>query len=316
MNPKCIATDRRPQPGLDSYSRTTAKSPLGGTPLRDDIQPAFVPLGVLIRFKNSAGTLPAVLEALKSQTLQPDYILGVDTGSTDASPGLLEAAGAQIVRWWESYHHARVLNFGLAHCPAERVLVLSSHTVLQSPDALEQLNAALDDPRVACASSPWDSDSYYSDAIAWDELQHKGLKIGSIYSNSFGLLRRSLWEEVPFDESLVTMEDYDWALTQIRRGHLCRRVRFNFLYQRQANSRDYLFTAFAFRLAARYGLHVRWLGRKASVKQLARLHIAQLAHPLSEPDYAQKELLRARLIASIFWRFHHPTSDTPIQSRS
>jgi glycosyltransferase involved in cell wall biosynthesis len=275
----------------------------------DPILPATVPLGVVIRFKNSAHTLPEVLRALRNQTRRPDFILGVDTGSTDPSPGLLESAGAHLVHWWEPYHHARVLNFALAHCPADRVLVLSSHTVLKSDDALARLFAALDDPQVACASSPWDDDSFYSEAITWAELRQKGLKIGSIYSNSFGLLRRSLWEQVPFDESLVTMEDYAWALEQVRRGYTCRRVRFDFSYQRQANARDFIFTECAFRLAARHHLPVRWQGRAASAKEWLRFTAAQWAHKLSPGDRARKELIGARLLASILWPFHHPATD-------
>lgn len=301
----------------DLHTRT--RRPAGGdrapSCARVAILPATVPLGVLIRFKNSASTLPAVLAALRAQTKQPDYILGIDSGSTDASPGLLVEAGAQVVRWWESYHHSRVLNFGLAQCPAERVLVLSSHTVLESPDALAKLNAALDDPRVACASSPWDDDPFYSDAITWNELRRKGLKLGSIYSNSFGLLRRKLWEQMPFDESLPTMEDYAWAIEQVRRGHVCRRVSFAFGYQRQANQRDFIFTACAFRLAARHGLPVRWLGRKASAKELLRHSMAWFSGKLSPPDRALWELHRARLLASLFWRFHRTSTDNPAGNR-
>lgn len=278
---------------------------------RPSIQPASVPLGVLIRFKDSASTLPAVLAALRAQTKQPDIILGIDSGSTDASPGLLVDAGAHILHWWEPYHHSRVLNFGLAQCPAERVLILSSHTVLESRDALEKLNAALDDPSVACASSPWDDDPFYSNAIAWPELRRKGLKLGSIYSNSFGLLRRRLWEEVPFDESLPTMEDYAWAIEQVRRGHVCRRVSFAFGYQRQANARDFIFTACAFRLAAKYGLKVQWLGRKSSTRELLRYTLARLSQRLSPPDRALWDLHSARLLASLLWRFHRPRTDRP-----
>jgi hypothetical protein len=279
-------------------------------PPASGILPAVVPLGVLIRFKDSAATLPGVLAALQAQTRQPDLILGIDSGSRDASPALLTAAGAQIERWTDAYHHSRVLNFGLARCPAHRVLVLSSHTVLQSPDALARLDAALDDPRVACASSPWDDDPFYSDAITWEELRGKGLKLGSIYSNSFGLLRRSLWEKLPFDESLPTMEDYAWAIEQVRAGHICRRVRFDFSYQRQANTRDFIFTACAFRLAARHGLRVRWLGRKASIRELLRLSFARSSRQ-SPAVRAEKTCHRDRLLASLFWRFSHAQTDAP-----
>jgi glycosyltransferase involved in cell wall biosynthesis len=268
----------------------------------------IVPLGVLIRFKNSAATLPAVLAALRKQTLQPDVIVAVDSGSSDESAALLKEAGAQIVTWSAPYHAAKVLNFGLARCPAERVLVLSSHTVLQSPDALARLNAALDDPRAACASGKWDDDSYYSDAVDWDELSRKGLKIGSVYSNSFGLLRRSFWEELPFDESLTCdqsgsgIEDYAWAVDEIRRGHICHRIRFHFSYQRQAESRNFLFTACAFRLAARHGLPLRWLGRKQTAWEWWRLSRIP-ARELSPTQTQEKKMHRARLLASLAWRF-------------
>lgn len=256
-----------------------------------------MPLGVLIRFKNSADTLPGVLAALSAQTRQPGLILGVDTGSNDNSPVLIREAGGELISWPHPYHHSKVLNFGLAHCPAERVLVLSSHTVLESDDALERLNACLDDPQTACASGKWDDDPYYSDAITWEELRVKGLKIGSIYSNSFGLLRRRLWEDVPFDETLPTMEDYAWAVEQVSRGHLCRRVTFPFSYQRAPSSRDYEFTACAFHLAARHRLSVRWLGRKESLLAYLREKRRGAA------SHALAVMHRERLLASLLWRW-------------
>lgn len=266
-------------------------------PHREDILPATVPLGVLIRFKNSAATLPAVLAALKSQTIQPDLFIGIDSGSTDGSPEILTSAGAQVIPWTGPYHHAKVLNFGLARCPAECVLVLSSHTVLESPDALAQLVAALADPRTACASGKWDADPFYSDAIEWNELQAKGLKFCSIYSNSMGILRRSLWEAVPFDENLVTMEDYAWTLDQVRRGHVCRRLPFGFSYQRSTSRRDYAFAAVTFHLARRHGLRVIWLGVKGTLRAL----LAGLFRTCS-PDavHMHRSRLRAALCGGNF----------------
>jgi len=237
---------------------------------REDILPVAVPLAVLIRFKNSAATLPAVLAALRAQTIQPGLILAIDSGSTDGSAGILAAAGARIIRWTAPYHHAKVLNFGLAHCPAELVVVLSSHTVLESPDAIEQLVAAMSDPRTACASAKWDADPFYSDAVGWTELQTKGLKFCSVYSNSMGILRRALWHAVPFDERLVTMEDYAWALEQLRRGNVCRRLAFRFSYQRSNTRRDYAFAAITFHLARRHRLGVAWMGAKATLSALCK----------------------------------------------
>lgn len=261
-------------------------------------------LGVVIRFKNSAATLPAVLEALRRQTLQPDLILGIDNQSTDGSADLLRAAGAKVIDWTERYSHPRVLNFALRHCPTDLVLVLSSHTVLRSSDAIARLVAALSDPRTACASGKWDDDPFYSDAIDWAELQGRGLKFGSIYTNSMGILRRSLWEQHSFDESLPTMEDSAWALEQVRNGHICRRVTFDFSYGRSGQERFFVFALLTFKLAARHNLRVAWLGPRQTATCLATSLANRLRTWLrSAEDDHEFRLHRERLWAWLTWRW-------------
>ena len=225
-------------------------------------------IGVLIRFANSESTLPAVLTALKKQTVQPHRILGVASDSADRSRELLRNAGAEIIDWTERYEHSRVLNFGLRHLTTDLVLVLSSHTVLESPDAIAQMAACFTDARVACASLKWDDDPFYSDAVTWPELQNKGLRFGSIYSNSMGMIRRSLWQQQPFDESLVTAEDYAWTLEQLKRGHICRRLSLPFSYQRSGNNRDRDFADVVFAFGKAHGLPIAWLGVMGAIKEL------------------------------------------------
>ncbi len=259
-------------------------------------------LGVVIRFSNSAVTLPTVLDALHCQTVQPNLIVGVNNQSTDASPELLRAAGAKIFDWTQPYSHPRVLNFALHHCPTDLVLVLSSHTVLESRDAIEKLVAAMDDPRTACASGKWDDDTYYSDVIDWQELQTKGLKFCSIYSNSMGILRRSLWARIPFDESLPTMEDSAWALEQVKRGYLCRRLGFAFSYQRSGQARDFIFAVVTFQLAARHRLSVTWLGVRTTLLLLLRAAARRLIGRMTT-EVGEGLRLRRCLFAWCSWRF-------------
>jgi len=256
-------------------------------------------VGCLIRFKNSSATLPAVLAGLARQTLQPDFILGVDNGSTDDSAGLLRAAGVRVVDWAERYSHPRVLNFGLGHCAgADLVLVLSSHTELQAADTVERMVGEFaSDPALACVSAKWGADDY-TDRICWQELQEKGLRLCSIYSNSMGMLRRSCWEEVHFDETLPTAEDYDWSLSQLQRGRVCGRMEFPFAYQRQGYSRTYEFTHTAFRIAQKHGLRIRWLGAKGTLSALLRGGAGQ------RQEHWQK--LKAWAVASFVFRFPLP----------
>ncbi|MEQ1840646.1 MAG: glycosyl transferase family 2, partial [Verrucomicrobiales bacterium] len=105
--------------------------------------------------------------------------------------------------------------------------------------------------------------------VTWDELLAKGLRFGSIYSNSMGMIRRSLWEERPFDETQLSSEDYAWAIQQIRRGGICRRLDIPFSYQRNGSRRDREFAEVTFRLARRHRLPVAWLGLAGSMRFLA-----------------------------------------------
>ncbi len=221
-------------------------------------------LGILIRFANSAATLPDVLSAVRSQSLQPDVILGIDSGSSDHSKQLIRSAGGQVIEWTNRYEHSKVLNFGLKHLQTDLVLVLSSHTVLKDPETLSRMVEAMHDPRAACVSLKWDADPFYSDNIDCHELRSKGLKFGSIYSNSMGMIRRSLWEEQPFDESLETAEDYAWAIHQLHLGNVCRRLALPFRYRRSGDNRDYEFALIVFRLARKNGLKVTWLGLRTT----------------------------------------------------
>ncbi len=245
-------------------------------------------VGVLIRFANSEETLPDVLAALQQQTLRPDVILGVDSGSRDHSRALIEAAGGQVIHWPHRYAHAPVLNFGLHHLPTDFVLVLSSHTVLEDPETLARMVAEMQCPHTACVSLQWDDDPFYTDAITWCELRDKGLKFGSIYSNSMGMIRRSLWVDHAFDESLETAEDYAWAIQQLDLGHHCRRLALPFRYRRSGYNRDFEFAQIVFRLAQKHGLNVTWLGLRSSL-------IAWLKAVLLRDSGAA--LHRARLVA-------------------
>lgn len=262
-------------------------------PHRHHTAPPRPTVAVLIRFADSAQTLPGVLAALQAQTLQPHAILGVDSGSRDGSAQLIRDAGGRVIVWPQRYEHAKVLNFGLRHLEEDLVLLLSSHTVLEDPETLARMVAAMEDARTACVSLKWYEDPYYSDAIDWHELKAKGLKFGSIHSNSMGMIRRSLWERHPFEESLDTAEDYAWAMDMLDLGLICRRLALPFRYQRSGHNRDFEFARIVFELASAHGLPVAWPGVKATLR--AWLGALRRADPVAA-------LYRARLTA--WWRVH------------
>jgi glycosyltransferase involved in cell wall biosynthesis len=229
-------------------------------------------LGILMRFKSSARTLPRVLACLQRQTRQPDLIVGVDNGSRDGSRALLARAGARFVEWPGQYHAAAVLNAGIRACTTDLVLILSAHTLLDDPDALRRYEAAFADPEICAASHRCASFSgLYSDRVDLAEVQAKGMSRASLFSASSGVLRRRHWEELPFDERITrAAEDYDWILGQLARGRALAIVDQPRQYLRRPEARRGLRTSrMVHAIASRHGLRMRQ-GALRDVADIAR----------------------------------------------
>ncbi|WPJ96811.1 glycosyltransferase [Coraliomargarita algicola] len=255
----------------------------------------------VIRYKDSARTLPEVLESIQKQTHPVDQIVAVDTGSRDDSTRLLLEAGAKIVKWSQPYHHSKVTNFGFSHCETPFVLCLSSHTAMSDATIVAKLLHSMEDTQVAASSICWDDDDYYSDRITQAEIVDKGLKLGSIYTNSLGLVRKSCWDAYHFDESINGVEDYEWAIHQLQAGYSIARIQAEISYQRKGHNRILRGTARVFYIANRYRLPVTWLGIKESSVALARNlpgKIMRKPSAVETFDYHAR-----RLMGALFWRF-------------
>lgn len=98
--------------------------------------------------RDEAAMLPGFLEAARGAW---DELVAVDTGSRDATPGLLAAAGATVVArdWDDDFAAAR--NFGLARASGDFVLVLDADERV-SPELRDALRRAAADPRCGAAT--------------------------------------------------------------------------------------------------------------------------------------------------------------------
>ena len=89
-------------------------------------------VSIIIRALNEAEHLPALYAGIASQTRQPDQVMLVDSGSTDTSVAISEAAGADIVHIApEDFSFGRALNVGCEAASGD-VLVFVSATCTRS----------------------------------------------------------------------------------------------------------------------------------------------------------------------------------------
>lgn len=230
---------------------------------------AMVPaVTAVIRFKNNASTLPQVLAALQTQSVPVQRVLAVDTGSGDDSVAILRQHGADIIQWSQAYHHARVLNFAMQHVHTPRVLVLSSHTVMEDVNTLQQFHHSLAEADVCAVSVTWEGMQDTHEPLDFTAVQQAGLRFGSIYSNSLGMFEHAWWRRFPFAEQLNGVEDYYFALQCLAAGARVHQRAVPISYLRQGHNRTLAETARVRWISKQVQVPIRWLGTRTALQTL------------------------------------------------
>lgn len=181
----------------------------------------MIPVTVLVRTLNAEPYLPELLDRILEQEHPVEELLVVDSGSTDRTVGLVEKAGARVLRIAPAeFTHARSTNLGFREARGDVVAMLSQDALPVDDSWLGNLVGPLADPSTAAAfgrqiARPgcfplerWELERAYPD----------GPQPGVVYSNVNSAARRSAWEERPFDESLLIAEDRTWAHAAIGAG--------------------------------------------------------------------------------------------------
>jgi rhamnosyltransferase len=189
-------------------------------------------LSVVIRTRNQAKSLRQVLEALAAQQCSFKWeIVVVDHESQDETVELCKQYNARItpIRH-EEFTHGRSLNLGVSEARGEVVLICSAHSVPVGSHFLESVVAPFSDPNLAavrCIASndkqqlgEWYTtrDVQYS---SWEEQKIAECEpawIRDYPSATCCAIRRSTWEQIPYDENLESLHDKLWASQVLSKG--------------------------------------------------------------------------------------------------
>lgn len=182
-------------------------------------------VAVVIRCRNEAEHVGRLLRGIREQTVQPDEIVAVDSGSTDATVEILERHGVRILRIdHESFSFGRSLNIGVAETRSDIVVVASAHVYPLYATWLERLIAPFEQPDVACSygRQVGAATSKYSERrifATWYPTRSAERQLDPFCNNANAAVRREVWRDLPYDESLTGLEDLDWAKRAMARGH-------------------------------------------------------------------------------------------------
>ena len=181
-------------------------------------------ISVVIRVRNEGPALRKVLCALEAQDVKPLEIVVVDNASTDDSRVAALQHDAKIVEMPQGeFTYGRALNVGIQQARGEFICILSAHSLPIGRDFLRKASAPFADSKIAAVRCL--SVTSRIELENWTKLVvlEWPIKIETVISsapvNSAAMIRRSVWEEIPYDETLEGVEDKFWAFQVLKSGY-------------------------------------------------------------------------------------------------
>jgi len=173
---------------------------------------------LIIRSYNEQKHIRRLLEGVKKQTVfsQLEVIL-VDSGSNDDTVLIAREYGVKIINIKpEDFSFGRALNMGCAAATGEFLLFASAHVYPLYTDWIEKMLQPFKDEKVAlvygrqvgCDVSKYSEQQLFN---KWFPARSNYDQPISFCNNANCVVRKSLWEAQPYDESLTGLEDLDWA---------------------------------------------------------------------------------------------------------
>ncbi|MBC8413290.1 glycosyltransferase [bacterium] len=187
-------------------------------------------LSIIIRTKNEEAMLGQLLSSLFSQTYKEIEVLIIDSGSTDNTLQIAAQYPVSIHKiTQESFTYGYALNYGFKLARGEFVACLSAHALPADNNWIEQSLKHFSNNEVAAVMSriiprpdcnPFDTRGLIKKySIPAQDLTSD---FYCFFSNTCSLIRKSVWEEIPFDERLPYAEDDLWFHRAIAAGHKVR----------------------------------------------------------------------------------------------
>jgi rhamnosyltransferase len=189
-------------------------------------------LSVVIRARNEAQYLRQVLKALESQQCNFQWeIIVVDNESDDETVELCKAYKARIISIRrDEFTYGRALNLGISNARGKLVLLCSAHSVPIGSHFFESAVTPFTDPRIAAVrcivSSNYQQlgEWYTARDIQYSSYEdQKHIEAMTDWTSDYPsatccVIRRSVWEMIPYDEHVEAVEDKLWASKVLSEG--------------------------------------------------------------------------------------------------
>jgi len=182
-------------------------------------------VSVVVRTRNEARWIGRCLAAVCAQDY-PDYeVVVVDNESIDETLAIVGRFRCEVTGIPEKdFSHGRSINLGISTARGALVAIISGHCIPTHDRWLRRLVAAFGDPDLAGVygrQEPLPDTSPFDKRDLWNSfgLDRRVQKQDYFFHNANSMIRRDVWERVPFNEQLSGVEDRDWAKRVLALGY-------------------------------------------------------------------------------------------------
>jgi CMP-N-acetylneuraminic acid synthetase/GT2 family glycosyltransferase len=180
---------------------------------------------IIIRTKNEERWISSCLSSVFNQSYDNFEVIIVDNESDDRSLEKAKQFPIKKIVTIKEYLPGDSLNIGIKASSGDYIVCLSGHCIPVDEYWLESLvNALEEDELYAGVYGRQEPMAFSTPADKRDLLLVFGLdkriqQKDSFFHNANSILRRSLWEEVPFDPEVTNIEDRIWGQEMLNRGY-------------------------------------------------------------------------------------------------
>lgn len=186
---------------------------------------------IVVRAFNEEQHIERLIAGIAQQTVKDSEVILVDSGSTDATVEKAVQAAARFectLRLVQiqpaEFTFGRSLNSGIAQAQGDLIVIASAHVYPVYPDWLERLLTPFDDPQIALTygKQRGNATSQFSErqifAHWFPDVTHLRQET-PFCNNANAAIRRSVWVQHPYDETLSGLEDLAWAKWAMSAGY-------------------------------------------------------------------------------------------------
>ncbi len=185
-------------------------------------------ISIVIRCLNENDNLNILIPILLRQTLEEYEIIFVDSGSTDGSLDTIKTYinGSNNIFLThikkEEFTFGKSLNIGFDKAQGDYVVSLSAHCFPTTDEWLQNITEPFSDNNIGIVygkQSPHKNTRFSEASVQEKWFSGKSMIKEDIFlNNGNAAYRKSLWEEVRFDETLTGLEDINFGLYAKSKG--------------------------------------------------------------------------------------------------